>query len=59
MPLKERPSQAALGAIAFDSVDQSESELPAILGTESLAWMLYHNLGCYIRVGNGKRECCS
>ena len=47
---------AALGAIAVAGVDQFKSELPAITDAEDFAWMLHHNLGCYIRVGNGEGE---
>ena len=59
MPLKEKPPKAALGAIAVSSFDQFKSELPAIMYAENFAWMLHDNLGCYIRVGNGKWEGCS
>ena len=37
MPFKEKPSKAALGAIAFDGVDQFKSELPAIMDAENFA----------------------
>lgn len=51
------PDEAAAAARAAAAVVGPENvirDLPPSMGSEDFAWMLQHNPGCYVRVGNGE-----
>jgi len=52
----EETLKAAKAAAAVVGEENINTDHPATMGSEDFAWMLQHNPGCYIRVGNGEGE---
>ena len=53
---KEETLKAIKAAQAVAGADNVSTDHPPTMGSEDFAWMLQHNPGCYIRVGNGEGE---
>ena len=52
----EETLKAAKAAAAVVGEENVNTDHPPTMGSEDFAWMLQHNPGCYIRVGNGEGE---
>ena len=53
---KEETLKAIKAAQAVAGADNVSTDHPPTMGSEDFAWMLQHNPGCYVRVGNGEGE---
>ncbi len=53
---KEETLKAIKAAQAVVGAENVSTDHPPTMGSEDFAWMLQHNPGCYIRVGNGEGE---